>query len=303
MATEIVKNLVLGGINSIEILDGSTIKEEDFAAQFFLPNDDNIIGQPKLQHAISSIKELNPRVKLLVNTSLLQELHPSYYKNFDLVVATELTKADILEVNKITRGLGIPLYVAGLHGMFGYVFTDLIKHESKVESERGNQLREANTKINPVKTITDVQLREKDNKEVLTIVDEFSPLEDIFSSAKLTQQLNRRQLKRLSGALPLIFSLFEFKKQEDPEATIDILELTAVLLKVCEGFGLPHTVVNEEYLKLFSQQAYTEFAPVAAILGGIIAQDVIQYLGRKESPINNCLIFDAVQSEIPIYYL
>ena len=35
IGSEIVKNLVLGGINTIEILDNSTIQPQDFAAQFF----------------------------------------------------------------------------------------------------------------------------------------------------------------------------------------------------------------------------------------------------------------------------
>lgn len=301
VGTETVKNLVLGGINSIEILDGSSVKEEDFASQFFLPNDDSIVGQPKLPHVLSSIKELNPRVKLLINTSKLHDLDPEYYRNFDLVVATELSKPELLAVNSITRNHGIPLYVSGLHGMFGYILTDLIKHESKVETEKGNQPREANTQINPVKSITDVQLR--NDKEIITILDEYVPLEEMFSSSKLTKQLNRRQLKRLSAALPLIFSLFEIEKPADAEDTIDQTLLREVLTKVCELFGLPPTVITDEYVQHFSNQAFAEFSPVAAILGGILAQDVIQYLGRRESPINNCLIFDAIQSEIPIYYL
>lgn len=298
-----MKNLVLGGLNSIEILDSHVVKEEDFAAQFFLPNDDSIIGQPKLPLVISAIKELNPRVNLLINTNKLEDILSEYYRNFDLVVATELTKPEILSLNALTRNHGIPLYVAGLHGMFGYIFTDLIKHESRVESEIGNQPRVANTKINEVKTITDVQIKESDKKEIVTIVDTFVPISEIFNSSKLPSQLNRRQLKRLSAALPLILSLFELDKPANPEDTIDANTLKSTLLKVCSLLGLPETVITDQYLSMFSNQAFAEFAPVAAILGGFLAQDVIQYLGKKESPINNCLILDANLSEIPIYYL
>lgn len=298
-----VKSLVLGGLNSIEILDSHTVKEEDFATQFFLPNDDSIVGQTKLPLVIAAIKELNPRVNLLINTKNFSELLAEYYLNFDLVVATELSKSDVLSVNSHTRSRGIPLYVAGLHGMFGYILTDLIKHESKVESEMGNQPRVANTKINDVKTITNVQVKEADKKEIVTIVDTFVPIEDMFESKRLPTQLNRRQLKRLTAALPLIFSLFEFDRPADPEENIDRSKLRTSLLAVCSRFGLPETVISDEYLDLFSSQGFAEFAPVAAILGGFLAQDVIQYLGRKESPINNCLILDAHRSEIPIYYL
>lgn len=303
MGTEIVKDLVLGGLNSIEILDSSTVKAEDFAAQFFLPNDDAIIGQEKLPLVLPAIKELNPRVNLLINTTQLSELSSEYYKLFDLVVATELAKSEILALNAITRDLGIPLYVTGLHGLFGYVFTDLIKHESRVESEMGNQPRVEGTKINDVKTIVKVETREQDKKEVVTIVDSYVPIGDIFTSKKLTSQINKRQLRRLSAALPLILSLFEIDQPTNPEDVIDPELLKSTLLKACSLLGLPDAVISDEYLHLFSNQAFVEFAPVAAILGGLVAQDVIQYMGRKESPINNCLVLDTHASEVPIYYL
>lgn len=303
VGTEIVKNLVLGGLNTIEILDPSTVKEEDFATQFFLPNDDAVIGKPKLPLVISAIKELNPRVNLLINTSSISDLSPDYFKNFDLVVATELSKSEILALNAITRHQGIPLYVAGLHGLFGYIFTDLIKHESRVESEMGNQPRVAGTKINDVKTIVKVEAKAHEKKEIVTIVDTYVPIGDILTSKKLPSQLNKRQLKRFSAALPLIFSLFELERPSNPEDVIDINLLKNTLLKVCARLGLPESVISDHYLHLFSNQAFVEFAPVAAILGGLVAQDVIQYLGRKESPINNCLILNSDLSEVPIFYL
>lgn len=303
IGTETVKNLVLGGINSIEIQDDSVVREEDFAAQFFLPNDDSIIGQKKLPNVLSNIKDLNPRVKLTINTEPLSSLSREYFKSFDLIVATELTKPQMIALNGITREYGIPLYVSGTHGMFGYILTDLIKHESTKESEIGNQPREANTKINEVKTITNVKVNEKENKEVVTIQDTFEPLSTLFTSQKLPTQLNRRQLKRMSGALPLIFLLLDFDRLTNPDEVVNITTLAQKGQEVCTQLGLASSIVLQEYLELFSQQAFTEFAPVVAIIGGFLAQDIIQFLGKKESPINNCLVLDAVQSELPIYYL
>ncbi|KAM9907507.1 hypothetical protein OXX69_006403 [Metschnikowia pulcherrima] len=302
IGTETVKNLVLGGINSIEILDDSVVREEDFASQFFLPNDDSIIGQQKLPHVISKIKELNTRVHLSTNTRSLKETDLEYFKSFDLVLATELDKQELLRVNHLTRSLNIPLYVAGLHGSFGYILADLIKHESVKTFDRGNQARSEGTAINGVKTITRAELVEKENKERVTITDAYVPLKEIFSSTKLTAQLNKRQLRRLSGALPLILSLFEISRPE-PENPVDISLLKQVSMQICERYQLPESTVSEEYLREFANQAYTEFAPSAAILGGILAQDVIQYFGQKDSPINNCLIFDSIRAEVPIFYL
>ncbi|ODV81069.1 uncharacterized protein CANTADRAFT_20613 [Suhomyces tanzawaensis NRRL Y-17324] len=305
VGTEIVKNLVLGGLNSIELLDSSVVKEEDFAAQFFLPNDDSIIGQPKLPIIVEKIKELNNRVKLNINTTPLESIFedPSYFKQFDLIIATELNRSQLFALNQHTRALSIPLYATGLHGLFGYIITDLIEHYSTPQKEAGNQLREPNTKINRSKTITKVDFDKGSNTETLTILDEFVPIPQIFKSKELPNQLNKRQLKRLSASFPLIFSLFEFEKPLNPEDVIDKELLRAKGIQLCEQYGIPTASITEEYLDMFSNQAFTEYSPVAAVLGGTLAQDVIQFLSKKESPINNVLILDSVKSEMPIYLL
>lgn len=302
VATETVKDFVLGGINSIEILDLATVKEEDFGAQFFLPKDASI-GALKLPLVEAAIRKLNPRVNLSTCTDHLEDKSEAYFQRFDLVIATELSKDTFLEVNRITRKLSLPLYVAGLHGMFAYIFTDLIEHKSSKDHELGNRPRLPGTTINDVKKIVAVETKVDDSKEVVTIVDQYFPLSEIFHSRKLRKQLRRRQLNKLSGALPMIFALFDIERPTDMEQCIDIDLLKKYLLEVCESLELPTQIVSEEYLELFSRNAYAEFAPSAAIVGGMMAQDVIQYLGGKDSPINNCVIFDAHRSEIPIYYL
>lgn len=46
-----------------------------------------------------------------------------------------------------------------------------------------------------------------------------------------------------------------------------------------------------------------ELSPVAAVLGGILAQDTINVLGKMEQPIQNILLFDGDTSEAPIIVL
>lgn len=302
VATETVKNLVLGGIHSIEILDSSHVKEEDFAAQFFLPKDARP-GEKKLPLVEAAIRKLNPRVNLSICTDQLDSKDEQYFKKFDLVIATELPQESFLKINEYTRKLSLPLYVSGMHGMFSYIFTDLIEHKSAKEHETGNQPRVAGTAINGVKTIVDVKLNLEETKELVTVVDKYSPLAAIFNSGKLKSQLNRRQLKKLSSCLPLIFALFHIERPVDLEVCIDIELLKKHATIACETLDLSPDIITDEYLALFSRNAYAEFAPTAAIIGGILAQDVIQYLGGKDSPINNCVVFDAHRSEIPIYYL
>ncbi|RCK65982.1 DNA damage tolerance protein RHC31 [Candida viswanathii] len=306
IGTEVVKNLVLGGINTIEILDDAVVRPEDFACQFFLPNDDCIVGELKLPFVVEHIRELNSRVNLDINTSALRDVDRSYFKRFDLIIGTDLNREDMVYVDGILRELNIPLYLAGAHGMFGYVITDLIKHESAKEQNIGNVKRVVGTKVSLHKTITKlepVESEDKDEKEVVTITDEFTPVADVFTSKKLKEQLTKRQFKKVSPAFPILFALLGIERPRDVEEDVPLELLKEKTVEVCRDLDIPVELVTEEYYKLLSRQAFTEFAPVSAILGGALSQDVIQFLSKKESPINNVLILDSIKLEMPIYQL
>jgi ubiquitin-like 1-activating enzyme E1 A len=47
----------------------------------------------------------------------------------------------------------------------------------------------------------------------------------------------------------------------------------------------------------------SEIAPVTAVLGGQLAQDVINVLGQRQQPIQNLVIFDGDSNEAPMYAL
>tara|TARA_R110002060_G_scaffold51591_6_gene62619 strand:- start:434 stop:712 length:279 start_codon:yes stop_codon:yes gene_type:complete len=51
------------------------------------------------------------------------------------------------------------------------------------------------------------------------------------------------------------------------------------------------------------QNLGSEVAPVTAVLGGQLAQDVINVLGARQQPIQNMVIFDGDSMEAPSYPL
>ncbi|KAI3406937.2 AOS1 [Candida oxycetoniae] len=304
VGTECVKNLVLGGLNSIEILDDTVVKDVDFASQFFLPKDDSIIGQLKLPLVEDNIKRLNPKVNLTINVSSVDEsiVNKDYLKQFDLIVGTDLLKQQIVKLNSSTRELNLPFYVSGMHGMFGYIFADLIEHVAVAEWGESSIPRKANIELARNKTIIDVKNNPQKKVDLLTIQDVYSPIETIFKSKHVSKTLTKRQSKKC-GPLPLIFALFNIPAPSNPEDTIDIDLLKHEAIEACKDLNLEPSCITDEYLQLFSRQAYTEYSPTAAILSGTLAQDIIQFLGKKDSPINNVLILDGTTSRMPIYQM
>ncbi|KAI5970936.1 AOS1 [Candida margitis] len=302
VGTECVKNLVLGGLNSIEILDNSVIKEEDFAAQFFLPNDDSVVGKLKLPLVVDKVKELNSKVDLSINTSSLEDAFakPDYFKDFDLVVATELNKSQIISLNEITRGLNIPLYVGGMHGLFGYILIDLIEHTSYNEFNQSSVPRKVNVDLSRNKTMTVVKPDPIKKVDIVTIKDVYSPLETIFHSKEIPKYASKRELRKCT-VLPIIFALFEIPRLDNPEDVVDPQLLREKTEEVYKTLNLPISTFSEDYIQTLSQQAYTEFSPTAAILGGALAQEVIRFLSKNYTPMNNVVILDATKAAMPVY--
>ena len=62
-------------------------------------------------------------------------------------------------------------------------------------------------------------------------------------------------------------------------------------------------MLKASFISSFIEGCSAELAPVAAILGGVLAQDVINVLGKREQPLQNILVFDGDMSTAPILAL
>ncbi|RAL63360.1 hypothetical protein DID88_003783 [Monilinia fructigena] len=137
LANEIAKNLVLAGIHSLTIVDHALVTEADLGAQFFISDSD--IGTNRAQAAAPQVKKLNPRVNVIVDMDDIRSKGPQYFGAFDIVIATDLDPESLNIINTATRINHKPFYAAGVHGFYGFIFSDLIQHEYVVERERSNR--------------------------------------------------------------------------------------------------------------------------------------------------------------------
>jgi molybdopterin/thiamine biosynthesis adenylyltransferase len=90
VATEAMKNLVLGGIASFTIVDHRTVQERDLGNNFFF--DHEALGQGRAEAATRLLCELNENVNGSFSDEVLQDLLKAsrdYFKGFSLVIATE----------------------------------------------------------------------------------------------------------------------------------------------------------------------------------------------------------------------
>uniref|UniRef100_A0A914YHK8 NEDD8-activating enzyme E1 regulatory subunit n=1 Tax=Panagrolaimus superbus TaxID=310955 RepID=A0A914YHK8_9BILA len=119
LASETLKNLVLPGINSFHIIDDAKVDITDLGHNFFLTKKD--IGEPRAKVIARYLNELNPNVtgsytlcsptKIVVLSDLLK---------FSIVIATNLTTAEVLPISTYLYENGVPFINARVCGLFGY---------------------------------------------------------------------------------------------------------------------------------------------------------------------------------------
>ncbi|KAJ9623642.1 E1 ubiquitin-activating protein aos1 [Taxawa tesnikishii (nom. ined.)] len=306
VGTEIAKNLILNGINSLTIVDSGIISDDDLGAQYFLRDED--VGGSRAQAAVPRLQELNPRVSVNADTSEISQKDPVFYSTFDMIIACDLDFATMGQINAACRIANRPFYATGIHGFYGFIFADLISHEYIVEREKSNvstQLK-AETATRSVIAVSTKKQNGK-NIEMVTKRELYSPLILANTSPLAPEYLrNRRKLRSVTSLLPCLRALWEFQRtyQKLPSHSHEDLALfTTLATEKHKELQLPIETLKSEFLRSFLQNIDSELVPTAAFVGGRLAEDVINVLGKREQPLQNLALFDGENFDGPIYAL
>ncbi len=326
LANEIAKNLVLAGIGSLTIQDSQVVVEDDFGAQFFISEQDLgknvrihykvfakyqdsvLILSQRAEAAAPQIRKLNPRVALHVDTEDIALKVPDYYAPFDMVIATDLGLATLSTINASCRLCNRPFYASGTHGLYGYIFADLISHDYVIEREKSNRPT-ALVAETLTRSIVATSTKKENGKsiEMVTKREIYSPILLANTSPLPVDQITSRRRKlQVPPLLTCLRALWEFSSisgNMPSHSHADLALFTSLATEKHKELQLPTETLRSEFLRSFLQNIGSEMAPVTAFLGGQLAQDVINVLGQREQPIQNFLLFDGEDSKGPIYAL
>ncbi|KAL6697659.1 hypothetical protein J3F84DRAFT_369615 [Trichoderma pleuroticola] len=309
LANEIAKNLVLAGVGSLTVLDNAVVTEADLGAQFLLAEVENPVGQNRAEAASAALRKLNPRVQIHVDAEGVKAKGPSYFAGFDIVIATDLDPDSFNLINTATRLNGKAFYAAGTHGMYGFIFSDLIEHDYVIERDLGNVATEPKQETR-TRSIVDVKTKKEGPKVVESVTKR-----ELYSTwflasdvASLPEEYtkSKRRLRSVSPTLSCLRALWEFMQIQGgrlPGNREDLKLFTQIATQKHKALNLPSETLKPEFLRSFLQNLGSEIAPVTAILGGQLAQDVINVLGQKQQPIQNMVIFDGTTMEALMYPL
>ncbi|WBW72315.1 SUMO activating enzyme E1-type Rad31 [Schizosaccharomyces osmophilus] len=266
LSNEIAKNLVLAGVGELCLQDTHSVEKQDLHDQFFLEESD--IGKSKASSLINKLKDLNPLVKLSSLDTPIAELSESIISSFQMVIATQLQYNECCKVNTLCRSSQRPMYASSCYGLYGFAFADLIDHEFVIEKTVEN------TKVEQA-----MSTRQK-------------PMQVAFDTA-LGSMLRPRLAKKVPAAYPALLSILK-RNKSDPES----------IKKMCHEQQLdPNVILNQDFLNDFSQNSNFQWMPVISIIGGVVAQDALNSISKRQYPIDNFWIFDAETSSGPVYKL
>jgi len=289
----VAKNLVLSGINSMKLLDAGDLTEQDASSQFLAPRDK--VGSNRAEASLDRLQQLNPMVEVSADKGSSTEKDAAYFQQFDIVIATNCSKEELIRLNAICRAEKIKFYAGDVMGFYGFSFMDLIEHEYAEEETMQAKSEAADKNGDEAPAAKQAKLEEpvtKTVKKAMTFVSMDEALKVDWSS-----ELYAKRLKRMDPSFFLLQVLFEFRKEkgENPRPAHredDLKTLHQVRNKTLDSMSVPQDKISDEYLSLL----FSELSPVCAIVGGVLAQEVIKTISNKDAPHNNFFFYNPVQS-------
>ncbi|KAJ3315447.1 NEDD8-activating enzyme E1 regulatory subunit [Boothiomyces sp. JEL0838] len=121
--------MILPGIGSFCIVDHHEVTGDAAGSNFFLQHED--IGQLKAQCISKSLNELNPEVKgsfIAKDASKLIKTEPEIFKQFSLIIVSELSESDLLTLAEIAWNESTPLVTVRTYGFLGFMHLVFPEH-------------------------------------------------------------------------------------------------------------------------------------------------------------------------------
>jgi len=291
LGCEIGKNLVLSGIKSMKLLDPATVSEDDATSQFLAPRDK--IGENRAEASLDRLQQLNPMVEVTADSGKSTDKDVEFFKQFDIVIATTCPREELVRINSICRAEKIQFYAGDVMGFYGFSFMDLVEHEYAedevttapavaAESDGEPDAKKSKTEETVTKTV----------KKAMTFVSLAEALKVDWSS-----ELYAKRIRRMDPSFFLMHVIFEFEKEmgrapSPAHRATDLEKLKEVRDKTLADMSVPVEKVSEEILSLL----FCELSPVCAIVGGVLAQEVIKAISNKDAPHNNFFFYNPVES-------
>ena len=282
LGSEVVKNIVLAGVHSITLQDAHNVTEEDLISQLLV--NPKHVGENIAKASQSRTQELNPNVIVQVDCESITEKSNDYFDQFHVVCLTRCNHKTRESINDICREKGIKFFCGDVYGFFGYFFSDLGTHEFAVEIP---------VKKTPAQADDDSPAKKNKFEESTVTVKKVLR----FCSYKdaLCEDWSKRSRKELRNSSPVFFILSildEFRSKHDRlPSRDDTEELLKIKTQVLSNNSVKESFVDDD----FATSCFSILSPVAAVVAGVLGQEIIKAISMKDAPHKNFFFFDGLK--------
>lgn len=277
LGAEVIKNLVLSGVKSVTLLDHRTVTNVETCSNFLAPHD--AIGKNIAEASRERAQILNPMVEVAADTSNVKDKVDEYFTQFDVVCLCRCGREQLTRINNICRQKKILFFAGDVFGFFGYTFTDLQEHQYVEDVREKKEVEQEGKK----QTIEETKMVKR--------TESFIPLCQALD-ADWTSNKYASQLRKISPAYFIMHILMEFASLHgripDPaRRNEDEVELLTIKNALLEKMAVPQEKVDNQFAGL----VFGQVSPVCAIVGGVLAQEIIKAVSQKDPPLNNFFFF------------
>lgn len=291
LGDEVCKNILLAGIQHLTMLDNSVLTKEELQLQFLASQD--CVGKRRAEASLTRAKELNPMVDIVVDSDNIEDKSEEFYKSFDIVCVTGCNHDLELKINDICHIYGIKFLSGNVFGFYGYMFSDLGNHtfmteKTKVVNSIDNGTGPSSAKKSKASNNDDVEYEEKSTL--------FCSLFDALSSSPF-HGMSLKEVKRFSKTYFIMKVVHEYQKRYQTlpspvKSNKELENLLEVRNEVFDKLQVDNEILTDE----FTDYCTGEFFPVNPIVGGVMAQEIIKAVSKKDTPHNNFFFYDAVST-------
>ncbi|KAB0350473.1 hypothetical protein FD755_004984 [Muntiacus reevesi] len=255
LGAEIAKNLILAGVKGLTMLDHEQVSPEDPGAQFLIRT--GSVGRNRAEASLERAQNLNPMVDVKVDTENIEKKPESFFTQFDAVCLTCCSRDIIVKVDQICHKNSIKFFTGDVFGYHGYTFANLGEHEFVEEKTKVAKVSQG------VEDGPDTKRAKLDSSETTMVK-------------------------------KVLLLKFRTDKGRDPSSDTfgeDSELLLQIRNDVLDALGVNPDLLPEDFVRY----CFSEMAPVCAVVGGILAQEIVKALSQRDPPHNNFFFFDGMK--------
>ena len=258
LGTEICKNLVLSGINTLYLYDNELINEEDLLTGYYYKN----IGETRSIELKNKLIELNPNVNIISVDN---------YKQNQLVTIIINKENDYIhKVNDYTRFINNKLIVLFSSGLKGSIFVDAnINH---IINDINGEYHEP------------IQIKDIDNEGIVYTIEPHNLQSDDLIKLDNIEGLDNIILNKIYKII--VINRFTFKLL-DFNYNFKFINGTVIYIK--KEYNINHKkyyLDNNINLDNVNLDNEIEIMPIVSIFGSMVASETIKLISHKYMPIN-----------------